>query len=92
MTYRDHQRVTDILAAIDAIHSHLARGDLPDGPTGSVAGRVYRVHHWGAIAAIPVFAWEVSLAATLILKGFTFSGSDEHDPSRSTLRPELADA
>jgi uncharacterized protein with HEPN domain len=31
VTYRDHQRVTDILAAIDAIHSHLARGDLSDG-------------------------------------------------------------
>jgi uncharacterized protein with HEPN domain len=31
VTYRDHQRVTDILAAIDAIHSHLARGNLSDG-------------------------------------------------------------
>lgn len=31
MTYRDHQRVADILAAIDAIRSHLARGDLSDG-------------------------------------------------------------
>lgn len=31
MTYRDHQRVTDILAAIDAIRAHRARGDLSDG-------------------------------------------------------------
>jgi uncharacterized protein with HEPN domain len=31
VTYRDHQRVTDILSAIDAIRSHLTRGDLSDG-------------------------------------------------------------
>lgn len=31
MTYRDHQRVTDILTAINAIRSHLLRGDLSDG-------------------------------------------------------------
>ena len=31
MTYRDRQRVTDILTAIDAIRSHLTRGDLSDG-------------------------------------------------------------
>src|ERR1022692_2558925 len=31
MSYRDHQRLADIQAAIDAIHSHLQRGDLSDG-------------------------------------------------------------
>lgn len=31
MTYRDRQRLTDILAAIEAIRSHLERGDLSDG-------------------------------------------------------------
>jgi len=31
MTYRDRQRLADIQAAIDAIRSHLARGDLSDG-------------------------------------------------------------
>ena len=31
MTYRDRQRLADIQAAIDAIHSHLQRGDLSDG-------------------------------------------------------------
>ncbi len=31
MTYRDRQRLTDIQAAIDAIRSHLQRGDLSDG-------------------------------------------------------------
>ena len=31
MSYRDHQRLADIQAAIDAIHSHLRRGDLSDG-------------------------------------------------------------
>ena len=31
MTYRERQRVADIQAAIDAIRSHLQRGDLSDG-------------------------------------------------------------
>jgi uncharacterized protein with HEPN domain len=31
VTYRDRQRLADIQAAIDAIHSHLRRGDLSDG-------------------------------------------------------------
>lgn len=31
MTYRDRQRLDDIQAAIDAIRSHLQRGDLSDG-------------------------------------------------------------
>jgi uncharacterized protein with HEPN domain len=31
VTYRDRQRLDDIQAAIDAIRSHLQRGDLSDG-------------------------------------------------------------
>jgi uncharacterized protein with HEPN domain len=31
VTDSDYQRLCDIQAAIDAIHSHLARGDLSDG-------------------------------------------------------------
>jgi uncharacterized protein with HEPN domain len=31
MTYRDRQRLADIQAAIEAIRSHLQRGDLSDG-------------------------------------------------------------
>ena len=31
MSYRDHQRLSDIQAAIDAIRSHLQRGTLDDG-------------------------------------------------------------
>ena len=31
MTYREQQRLADIQAAIDAIRSHLQRGDLTDG-------------------------------------------------------------
>ncbi len=31
MSYRDRQRLSDIQAAIDAIRSHLERGDLSDG-------------------------------------------------------------
>ena len=30
MTYRERQRLSDIQAAIDAIRSHLRRGDLSD--------------------------------------------------------------
>jgi hypothetical protein len=31
VSYRDHQRLADIQAAIDAIRSHLQRGTLADG-------------------------------------------------------------
>ena len=31
MTYRDQQRVADVLAAIEAIRAHLLRGPLSDG-------------------------------------------------------------
>ena len=31
MTYRERQRLTDIQSAINAIRSHLQRGDLSDG-------------------------------------------------------------
>ena len=31
MTYREQQRLADIQAAIDAVRSHLRRGDLSDG-------------------------------------------------------------
>ncbi len=31
MTYRDRQRLSDIRAAIEAVRSHLRRGDLSDG-------------------------------------------------------------
>lgn len=31
MSYRERQRLADIQAAIDAIRSHLERGDLTDG-------------------------------------------------------------
>jgi uncharacterized protein with HEPN domain len=31
VTYRDRQRLADIQAAIEAIHSHLERGGLSDG-------------------------------------------------------------
>lgn len=31
MSYRDQQRVSDILAAVEAIRAHLQRGELSDG-------------------------------------------------------------
>lgn len=33
-------------------------------------GLYQQISVWGAIAAIPVFAWEMSLAVWLIVKGF----------------------
>ncbi|GAA3019212.1 hypothetical protein GCM10010447_56180 [Streptomyces fulvorobeus] len=39
--------------------------------TGVMFGLYEQVSVGGALAAIPVFAWEVSLAAWLIIKGFT---------------------
>ncbi|RZU74320.1 uncharacterized protein DUF4386 [Micromonospora kangleipakensis] len=38
--------------------------------TAVLFGRYDQLSPWGSIAALPVFAWEVSLAAYLILKGF----------------------
>lgn len=35
-----------------------------------IAGLYEQVSAWGSIAALPVFAWEVSLAVWLIVKGF----------------------
>lgn len=37
---------------------------------GSAFGLYEQVSTWGAIAALPVFAWEVSLALWLLFKGF----------------------
>lgn len=52
MTYRDRQRVSDILAAIDAIRAHLQRGDLSDGLVFD-AVRIRLLEIGEAIKALP---------------------------------------
>jgi hypothetical protein len=44
MSYRERQRLADIQAAIDAIRSHLQRGDLSDGQC--CIGRSQRAGDW----------------------------------------------
>ena len=39
-------------------------------PAAVLFGLYGQVSVWGSIAAIPVFAWEISLAVWLIVKGF----------------------
>jgi uncharacterized protein with HEPN domain len=52
MSYRDRQRLADIQAAIDAIHSHLQRGDLSDGPIFD-AVRIRLLEIGEAVKALP---------------------------------------
>lgn len=62
MTYRDVQRLTDIVAAIDAIRSHTDRGDLADGLVFD-AVRIRLVEIGEAVKALPddVLAGEPSI-------------------------------
>ena len=52
MTYRERQRLTDIQAAIDAIHAHLQRGDLSDGMVFD-AVRIRLLEIGEAVKALP---------------------------------------
>lgn len=52
MSYRDAQRLTDIVAAIDAIRSHTERGDLSDGLVFD-AVRIRLVEIGEAVKALP---------------------------------------
>lgn len=52
MSRRDRQRLDDILAAIDAIRTHLARGDLSDGLVFD-AVRVRLIEIGEAVKALP---------------------------------------
>src|SRR6267154_1382780 len=53
MSYRDHQRLGDIQAAIDAICSHLQRGDLSDGLIFD-AVRIRLLEIGEAVKALPI--------------------------------------
>ena len=52
MSRRDRQRLDDVLAAIDAIHAHLVRGDLSDGLVFD-AVRVRLIEIGEAVKALP---------------------------------------
>ena len=52
MSYRERQRMADIQAAIDAIRSHLRRGDLSDGLVFD-AVRIRLVEIGEAVKALP---------------------------------------
>jgi uncharacterized protein with HEPN domain len=52
VTYRDHQRLADIQAAIDAIRSHLQRGELSDVLV-SDAVRIRLLEIGEAVKALP---------------------------------------
>lgn len=51
MTYRERQRLTDIQAAIDAIRSHLQRGQLSDLLVDAVRIRLLEIGE--AVKALP---------------------------------------
>jgi len=53
VTYRERQRLADIQAAIDAIRSHLQRGDLSDGLVFD-AVRIRLLEIGEAVKALPV--------------------------------------
>jgi uncharacterized protein with HEPN domain len=53
VTYRERQRLADIQVAIDAIRSHLRRGDLSDGLV-SDAVRIRLLEIGEAVKALPV--------------------------------------
>src|ERR1017187_3293788 len=52
MSYRNHQRISDNQAAIDAIRSHLQRGDLSDGLIFDAA-RIRLLEIGEAVKALP---------------------------------------
>jgi len=52
VSYRDHQRLSDIQAAIDAIRSHLQRGTLDDGLVFD-AVRIRLLEIGEAVTALP---------------------------------------
>jgi hypothetical protein len=52
MSYRERQRLADIQAAIDAIRSHLQRGDLSDGLIFDAA-RIRLLEIGEAVKALP---------------------------------------
>jgi len=41
--------------------------------TAELFGLFQQISVWGSIAAVPVFAWEMSLAVWMIVKGFKLS-------------------
>lgn len=53
MSYREYQRPADIQAPIDAIRSHLQRGDLSDGLVFDAARGVRYLPGSGQVVVVP---------------------------------------
>ncbi|MBQ0892329.1 DUF4386 domain-containing protein [Micromonospora sp. U56] len=58
--------------------------------TAVLFGLYDQVSTWGALAALPVFAWEVSLAGYLILRGFAPAAAPGGDVPTGPVRAELS--
>jgi uncharacterized protein with HEPN domain len=84
VTYRDRQRLADIQAAIDAIRSHLQRGDLSDVLV-SDAVRYFDVDHAILRATVDDDLPELESAVQALIAAVP--ADDEDDPSASTPAP-----
>ncbi|MEH0821706.1 MULTISPECIES: DUF4386 domain-containing protein [unclassified Micromonospora] len=60
--------------------------------TAVLFGLYEQVSVWGSVAALPVFAWEVSLAAYLILRGFAPAAATARQVPPEAVRVEPAAA
>jgi hypothetical protein len=83
VNYRDHQRLSDIQAAIDAIRSHLQRGDLSDGLIFD-AVRIRLLEIGEAVKALP--AELLDTQPSILFRGKTREPADV----RTRPRPGLA--
>jgi hypothetical protein len=88
VTYRDRQRLADIQAAIDAIRSHLQRGDLSDGPIFD-AVRIRLLEIGEAVKALPddLLATQPSIPWRQIAACATTSHTATSTPPMRSCRP-----
>jgi hypothetical protein len=78
VTYRERQRVSDIIAALDAINAHLQRGSLPDGQVFD-AVRIRLLEIGEAVKAMPdeLLATEPAIPWTQIARSRGLCSSGE---------------
>lgn len=94
--------VSTVLLASLLHRSHLVPRFIPvlglvGGPlvflsaSATLFGIYDQVSVWGAIAAVPVFAWELSLALSLVVKGFNPASPVQQEvPQAAATRPAAA--
>ena len=92
MTYRDRQRLADIQAVIDAIRSHLQRGDLSDGLIFD-AIRIRLLEIGEAVKALPddLLATQPSIPWRQIPGCVTISPTGTSIPPTRSCRPPLTE-